>query len=134
MIYDFYAAFYLKATDSKARFLCPIGLYRVLTLDYFSRNGFSEVPDNGTGYADYVKDIEKRDHAAQGKESRDKQSWETRHQSGLEIFRNDRDDEYCRNQDKDKRKHAEKAYRSVVFIKRKNGFQHFASILESPEF
>lgn len=58
MIYDFYAAFYLKATDTKARFLCPIGLYRVLTLDYFSRNGFSEVPDNGTGYADYVKDIE----------------------------------------------------------------------------
>ena len=79
-----------------------------------------------------AKAREKRDHAAQGKESRDKQSWETRHQSGLEIFRNDRDDEYCRNQDKDKRKHAEKAYRSVVFVKRKNGFQHFASISECP--
>lgn len=58
MIYDFYAAFYLKATDTRARFLCPIGRQRVHTLDFFSKYGFSAVPYSVTGYADYVMDIE----------------------------------------------------------------------------
>jgi len=58
MIYDIFANFYKKVTDSTPTYRCPLGVFAAPSLNFFAENGFANDPDTTVGYQDYIKDVE----------------------------------------------------------------------------
>jgi hypothetical protein len=61
MMYDLFADFYVKSSDSQPKYIVLMGSYHPKTINEMEKLGFKEDPDSDFGYVDYVMDADEED-------------------------------------------------------------------------
>ena len=58
MLYDLFADFYEKSSDSHPKYIVLMGTYNGSSFDEMKRLGFKEDPDSNPGFEDYIMDVD----------------------------------------------------------------------------